>query len=367
MYGERGRRLPGQRPALRRCSRAPRSSSPKRDRARRAVRRRPRARLAGRTGRRRCFARSPARWHAARAGGPGVHHSQPRVSGAVPARVVPALGLPWDVFRLDTGEFWGKFSFLKAGIAYARLRHDRQPDLRARDADARSSAAGMEGVLHALGDRVRRHSQRHRHRRLESGDRSVAAGAATTSHDLVGQASPASARCSSASGCQVGDDAIRRPLVGMVSRLVEQKGLDLVDAASDALLAMDATWVFVGTGEPRYEAVRCERWPSAHPSRVGVLHRLRRAARAPGRGRRRHVPDAVEVRAVRAESDVQPALRHGADRARGGRAGRHDSAVHVARASRQRVQVPERDRRGAGAHRPAGGPALSGPATSGVS
>ncbi len=136
----------------------------------------------------------------------------------------------------------------------------------------------------------------------------------------------------------VGDDAIRRPIVGMVSRLVDQKGLDLVDAAKDALLAMDATWVFVGTGEAQVRSGA----PSAGRAAPGArrrLHRLRREPRAPGRGRRRHVPDAVEVRAVRAESDVQPAVRHRADRPRGGRAGRHDPAVHVARASRQRVQV----------------------------
>ena len=42
----------------------------------------------------------------------------------------------------------------------------------------------------------------------------------------------------------------------MVSRLVEQKGLDLIEAASDdARSTSDATWVFVGPGEPRYEAV----------------------------------------------------------------------------------------------------------------
>jgi starch synthase len=68
---------------------------------------------------------------------------------------------------------------------------------------------------------------------------------------------------------QVGDDVIRRPIVGMVSRLVDQKGLDLVDAAKDALLAMDATWVFVGTGEARYEAA-LRALAEQHPARVGV-------------------------------------------------------------------------------------------------
>jgi len=68
----------------------------------------------------------------------------------------------------------------------------------------------------------------------------------------------------------VGDDALARPVVGMVSRLVDQKGIDLVKAASPTLMGLDATWIFVGTGEERYE-----RWlrhlAAVHPSRVGAL------------------------------------------------------------------------------------------------
>jgi starch synthase len=67
----------------------------------------------------------------------------------------------------------------------------------------------------------------------------------------------------------VGDDALRRPLVGMVSRLARQKGLDLVEAASAVLVALDATWVFLGSGEPRYEQL-LRGLAERHPARVGV-------------------------------------------------------------------------------------------------
>ena len=33
--------------------------------------------------------------------------------------MVPRLGLPWSAFHIDSGEFWGQFSFLKAGLAYS--------------------------------------------------------------------------------------------------------------------------------------------------------------------------------------------------------------------------------------------------------
>jgi starch synthase len=55
----------------------------------------------------------------------------------------------------------------------------------------------------------------------------------------------------------------------MVSRLVRQKGLDLIEAASAVLVALDATWVFLGSGEPRYEQL-LRGLAERHPARVGV-------------------------------------------------------------------------------------------------
>ncbi|MBD3402106.1 glycogen synthase GlgA [candidate division GN15 bacterium] len=42
------------------------------------------------------------------------------------------------------------------------------------------------------------------------------------------------------------------PLIGMVTRLADQKGLDLVAAAADRMLSMDLQLIVLGTGEPRY-------------------------------------------------------------------------------------------------------------------
>ncbi len=43
------------------------------------------------------------------------------------------------------------------------------------------------------------------------------------------------------------------PLIGMVSRLAEQKGLDLILEAMPQLQALDAQFVFLGSGEPVYQ------------------------------------------------------------------------------------------------------------------
>lgn len=45
----------------------------------------------------------------------------------------------------------------------------------------------------------------------------------------------------------------RKPMIAMVSRLVEQKGLDLVAAVIHEILQMDLQLVILGTGDPAYE------------------------------------------------------------------------------------------------------------------
>jgi starch synthase len=71
------------------------------------------------------------------------------------------------------------------------------------------------------------------------------------------------------------------PLVGMVTRLVDQKGLDLVQACLDRMVAAGAQFVLLGTGDPRYEAAFTEaarRYPRQVGARIGfdegLAHRI---------------------------------------------------------------------------------------------
>jgi starch synthase len=68
----------------------------------------------------------------------------------------------------------------------------------------------------------------------------------------------------------VTDELLARPIVGMVSRMVDQKGLDLISAVAGDLASLDATFVIVGTGDPRYQEMwtGLSRW---RPDRVRVF------------------------------------------------------------------------------------------------
>src|SRR3970040_1104068 len=55
----------------------------------------------------------------------------------------------------------------------------------------------------------------------------------------------------------------------MISRMVDQKGFDLIAALADDLPLLDASFVVLGTGEARYQDL-WTRLAAARPDRIGV-------------------------------------------------------------------------------------------------
>jgi starch synthase len=53
-------------------------------------------------------------------------------------------------------------------------------------------------------------------------------------------------------GLPTSDDSLAEPVIGMVSRMVDQKGLDLIAAIASELPSL-ARFVILGTGETRYQ------------------------------------------------------------------------------------------------------------------
>jgi starch synthase len=211
--------------------------------------------------------RQPARWpRLARAGLVMTIHNL-AYQGRFDKDVVPRLGLDWDVFRMETGEFYGDFSFLKAGIAYSDHVTTVSPRY-AEETLTPEFGAGFDGVLKALGPR---------YSGILNGIDTELWNPGTDPYlpahfsaaDLAGKR-VCKRELLNLFGLPQGDDALARPVIAMVSRLVAQKGFDWIADAADELMSFDATWVVVGTGEPRYE----EMWKTLqarHPARVGVF------------------------------------------------------------------------------------------------
>lgn len=187
--------------------------------------------------------------------------------GLFARETVTRLGLPWTVFEMETGEFWGQLSFLKAGISYSDWVTTVSPTY-ARETLTAAFGCGLEGVLSARGDRYVGILNGIDDRVWDpSSDPHLPA--TYTREDLDGKVACKRALLGRF-GLPLGDDAMSRPVVGMVSRLVEQKGLDLIKAVSPTLVGLDATWVFLGSGEGRYERW-LENLAGVHPTRVGAV------------------------------------------------------------------------------------------------
>jgi starch synthase len=186
--------------------------------------------------------------------------------GVVDRDVVPRFGLPWSAFRMETGEYWGRFNFLKAGLTASDVVTTVSPTY-ARETLTPGPGAGLDGVLAALGDRYvgilngidvdtwNPSTDPLLPARFDAGD---LAGKLVCKRALLERF-----------GLPVGDDALARPVVALVGRLVSQKGLDLIRAAADELVNLDATWVFVGMGDPTHEQFLRD-LAQRYPARVGV-------------------------------------------------------------------------------------------------
>ncbi len=61
----------------------------------------------------------------------------------------------------------------------------------------------------------------------------------------------------------------RVPLIGIVSRLADQKGFDLIGQAIDELMALDLQLVILGTGQKKYQDL-FTRIASQYPQKIGV-------------------------------------------------------------------------------------------------
>jgi starch synthase len=186
--------------------------------------------------------------------------------GLFPGTSVLALGLDWQVFTLAGAEFWGQLSLLKAGISYSDIVTTVSPTY-ARETLLPGTGSGLEGVLAACGDRYVGILNG-----IDAQTWDPSSDSWLPAHFDVGQLE-GKRTCKRALlerfALPVGDDALARPAVGMVSRLVDQKGIDLVLAAAPSLLRLDATYLIVGSGEARFER-ELKALATAHPSRVGV-------------------------------------------------------------------------------------------------
>jgi len=184
--------------------------------------------------------------------------------GAFPPSTTEQLLFPWDIFTMEQVEAYDRFNFLKAGIVFSdqlttvsrkyaeeiqtpEYGWNLDPVLRLRSAD-------LHGILNGV-DYSRWNP---------ATDGNLAAH--YTAEDLSGKRA---CRKDLLHAFGLETVAEETPVIGIVSRLVAQKGFDIVALIGEELVARDVVIVALGTGEPVFENF-FRSWALLHPAQVAV-------------------------------------------------------------------------------------------------
>ncbi|MBI2153326.1 MAG: glycogen synthase GlgA [Candidatus Rokubacteria bacterium] len=175
---------------------------------------------------------------------------------------MPMTGLGWDLFTPAGIEYYGKLNFLKGGLIFADLLTTVSRTY-AREIQTPEFGCGLEGVLQERSQAL--------HGVVNGIDYEVwnpasdpAIPKGYTADDLQGKRA-----CKLALQEELGLAREPAPLLGMVTRLVEQKGLPLVLEALPGLLAGGVQLALLGSGEPALEQAFAAA-AATHAGRVAV-------------------------------------------------------------------------------------------------
>ncbi|MBL8796012.1 MAG: glycogen synthase GlgA [Planctomycetia bacterium] len=183
-------------------------------------------------------------------------------------------GLDWRLFNHRQLEFYGQLNFLKSGIVFA----DRITTVSPRYAEEIQTpyfGNGLQGVLSERRDRLSGIVNGVDYDAWNPATDSLLAANYDDETVAVGKAA-----CKAALQKRYGlPEEPRTPILGMVARLVEQKGLDLTVKAADALLNLGAAsgnqapWhvqlIVLGEGDPVYHRMLQE-LRERYPDRIGL-------------------------------------------------------------------------------------------------
>jgi starch synthase len=176
---------------------------------------------------------------------------------------MPLLGVGWEYFTPEGIEFYGKINFLKAGMVSADVINTVS-ETYAKEIQTPEQGFGLDGVLRSRKgdlfgilngidvDEWNPHTDTY-----ISSNYSV--------DDLSGKAENKKALLSEF----YLPERMDIPLVGIISRLADQKGFDILADAMERIMGLDVMMVILGTGDRRYHDLLTQ-MGKQYPMKLGV-------------------------------------------------------------------------------------------------
>jgi len=177
---------------------------------------------------------------------------------------MPLTGLPWSYFTSEGIEFFGKINLLKAGIMYADKVNTVSKGY-AKEIKSTEYGCGLEGVLAS------------RDKDFEGilngvdydifnpeTDKDIAAG--YSAKNVRGKAE-CKKELQELCGLPIDPEI---PVIGLISRLADQKGFDLIAEQIDEMMKLKLQFVLLGTGDKVYHAL-FEKIAEQYPEKTGIF------------------------------------------------------------------------------------------------
>ncbi|MFH0926058.1 MAG: glycogen synthase GlgA [bacterium] len=172
------------------------------------------------------------------------------------------IGLGWEYFHPDGIEFYGDISFLKAGIVYSELITTVSPTY-SKEIQTPEYGHGMEGIL--------RHRSKDLYGILNGIDYDFFNPA--TDKNIVANydINTIEKKAADKNALQKEHNLPLKdvPILSMITRLDDQKGLDLVTAIMDWLMKQDLQFILLGTGHMKYHLILNE-IAQKYPNKTGI-------------------------------------------------------------------------------------------------
>ncbi len=169
--------------------------------------------------------------------------------GRFPSRYMNFASLPHYLFNVDALEFYGEINFMKGGILFADIVTTVSPTY-AQEIQTKAYGEKLEGVLSIRSESL--------YGILNGIDYEIY-------NPENGKLIPFKYDCDDLSGKILAKSELQRqaglpvrddvPVIGLISRLVSQKGLDILSQISKYLFLNDVQFVLLGTGDIEYEQI----------------------------------------------------------------------------------------------------------------
>lgn len=186
--------------------------------------------------------------------------------GVYPGSDFTLTNLPFNAFSVDTMEFYGQVSCMKGGITGSDLVTTVSPTY-AQEIQTKEDGFGLDGVLRSV------------NRRLAGILNGIDMGVWDPAQDARIAANFDPLHMAGKQTCR--QKLVQRmrlrpkpdtALIGMVSRMVDMKGMDIIADAMPDLMTRNVVVALLGSGQEKYQklcAEWAERWPGRFSVRLG--------------------------------------------------------------------------------------------------